>query len=97
MNNEIGEVTAEDFSTISQNTLPHQTIENTLIIWGGGGLKGTKFKNLMVKYAGWTRSKSTSYAKDPLQAAIAFNIIRDAFNSCSNAEQLQSKLEPKRY
>jgi len=96
MNNEFEEVTAEDFSTISQKKLPHQLIENTLITWGGGGLKGTKYKNLMVKYAGWTRSNSTSYAKDPLQAAIAFNIIRNAFNSCSNADELKMKLEPKR-
>jgi len=96
MSDEIKEVIAEDFSTISQDKLPHQLIENTLIIWGGGGIKGTKFKNLMVKYAGWKRSKSTSYTKDPLQAAFAFNNIRDAFNSCSNAEELKFKLEPKR-
>jgi len=96
MNNEIEEVTAEDFTTISQKKLPHQLIENILINWGGGGLQGTKFKDLMIKYAGWSRSKATGYAKDPLQAATAFNIIRDAFNSCSNAEELLSKLEPKR-
>ena len=96
MNTEIGIVAAEDFSTISQNMLPHQIIENTLLNWGGDGVKGIKFKNLMMKYAGWTKSKSTSYSKDPKQAAIAFNNIRDAFSSCSNAEELQTKLEPKR-
>ena len=96
MNNEIKEITEKDFSTISQKQLPHQFIENTLVDWGGGGTKGIKFKHLMIKYAGWTRSQSTSYTKDPLQAAIAFNVIRSAFANCSNADELQIKLEPKR-
>jgi len=90
------EVTAEDFSKITQNMLPHQLIENTLVDWGGKGVKGIKFKNLMIKYAGWSRSSNTSYSKDPTQAAIAFNNIRKALSSCSNAEELKSKLEPNR-
>lgn len=86
MNNEFSAVSADDFSKITIERLPHQDIENALITMGGGGVKGMTFKNDILKRAGWTGGPLTSFAKRPDVAAKAFNQVRAAFAKTDDPE-----------
>lgn len=88
MSNEFREVSAEDFSKITIEKLPHQDIENALIAMGGGGVKGMEFKNSTLKRAGWKGDRLTSYAKKPEDAAKVFNKIRAALAKSDDPELL---------
>jgi len=90
MSNEYSEVTADDFSKITVDRLPHQDIENALIAMGGGGVKGMEYKNDILKRAGWTGGPLTSFAKRPDVAAKAFNQVREAFAKTDDPELLWS-------
>jgi len=93
MSDEFKEVTAEDFSKITIERLPHQDIENALIQLGGGGVKGMDFKNKALKRAGWPGDRLTSFAKKPEEAAKAFNAVRSALTNAEDADALMSALK----
>jgi len=95
MSDDYPEVNEEDFTKLTIEKQPHQLIENRIIELGGGGVGGTKFKNEMMKYAGWSGDRLTSFAKDPKKAAAAFNKIRNVITDCSNADDLRSKIDPR--
>ncbi|MDX1810357.1 MAG: hypothetical protein R3240_00295 [Gammaproteobacteria bacterium] len=88
MSMDFPEVSSEDFSRLTIEKLPHQLIENQLIVMGGGGVEGMKFKNNTLKQAGWSGDKLTSYAKRPELAAQVFNAIRGALKKTDDPELL---------
>jgi len=96
MNTTFTKVTPEDFTKITIEKLPHQDIENTLIVMGGGGVGGMKFKNETIKRAGWKGDRLTSFAKDPEKAAKAFNNIRKALKKTDDPELLWQMFDKKR-
>lgn len=88
MSMQFQEVHPDDFLKITIERLPHQDIETALIKIGGGGVEGSDFKTRLVKAAGWTKLRLSSYAGDPAMAATAFNKIRQALSQTDNPEQL---------
>ena len=92
MSNDYPEVSAEDFTKLTIERLPHQDIENALISLGGGGVNGMKFKNETLKRAGWSGDRLTSFAKRPEDAAKAFNKVRAALSKTDDPELLWQKL-----
>lgn len=92
MSEEFREVSAEDFSKLTIERLPHQEIESALIALGGGGVKGMEFKNNALKKAGWKGDRLTSFAKKPEDAAKAFNAVRQALKDANDKNGLLAAL-----
>jgi len=93
MGQTFAEVSADDFSKITLDPLPHQAIETALTTMGGGGSHGVDYKLEMLKMAGWKGNKLTSFAKDPEGASKAFNKIRKALKKTDNADDLRNLLD----
>jgi len=93
MNRDFVEVQVDDFMKITVEALPHQEIETVLSTIGGGGAKGVAFKQEMLKIAGWTGNKLTSFAKDPESAAEAFNKVRLALAKTDNPDDIRIALQ----
>jgi len=92
MSQELRKVSAEDFTKLTTERLPHQDIENALIAMGGGGVKGMDFKNNALKKAGWKGDRLTSFAKKPEDAAKAFNTVRKALKETDDKDGLIAAL-----
>lgn len=92
MSYSLAEVQSEDFMKFGREKPSHLLIEEILISMGGGGTAGGQFKKDMLKLAGWTGGSLTTYASRSAVAAEAFNRIRDALETASDAESLKSVL-----
>lgn len=88
----IPEVQEGDFMKITAS-LPHLQIDQALVRIGGGGLHGTNFRDQLLKAAGWTGHKLTTYASRPAQAAAAFNIIRAALELTEESQELLTQVQ----
>jgi len=93
MSDAIAEVQVEDFMKITLDPLPHKEIETILSAIGGGGADGAIYKFELLKLAGWSGNKLTSFAKDPENAASAFNKIRLLLLKTNDSKELRSLLE----
>jgi len=93
MGKEFTQVHSDDFSKITLDRLPHQEIEMALISIGGGGVKGIEFKTEMVKAAGWSRDRLSTYSGNPDLAAEAFNRIRELLVETEDAGELRTRLQ----
>lgn len=87
------EVQVEDFSKITIERLPHQEIEMALIAIGGGGVRGTQFKTDVVRAAGWSGERLSTYAGKPEMAAEVFNRIRVALAETEDMNELMAKVQ----
>lgn len=88
MSKDYPEIKPEDFTKLTLDKLPHQEIEMALMVMGGGGVAGTEFKNKLMKAAGWTKPRLSTYAGYPDMAAVAFNKIRVALTQTENPAEL---------
>ena len=93
MSVDIEEVTAEDFSKITLEKLPHLKIEDALIQLGGEGVVGVSFKKDALKAAGWKYHELTSYNAHAEEASQAFNKIREQLIKGSSKEELLENLK----
>lgn len=93
MSQEFTEVQVDDFMKITTDPLPHKQIEDALSAIGGGGTKGMAFKQEMLKIAGWTGNKLTSFAKKPESAAEAFNKVRLALAKTEHPDDIRLALQ----
>ena len=90
---EFDQVVAEDFTTFKPGVVAtHVKIEQLLTQIGGGGPKGTEFKNQAMKAAGYKYDPIVGYAKHPDAAAEAFNKIRTVISEDQDKEELLQKL-----
>ncbi len=93
MSIDIEEVTAEDFSKITLEKLPHLKIEDALISLGGEGVVGVSFKKDALKAAGWKYHELTSYNAHAEEASIAFNRVRDQLMKGVSKDELLENLK----
>lgn len=93
MSREFAEVSAEDFSKITVERLPHQEIEMALITIGGGGVRGTQYKTEVVQAAGWRGDRLSTYAGKPELAAETFNRIRSVLAETEDMDEVMVRLK----
>lgn len=86
------QVEPKDFMKFGGDKPSHLLIEEALIRMGGAGSAGSNFKNEILKMAGWTGGKLTTYASRADLAAKSFNRIRLALESAKTAEELKTQL-----
>ncbi len=91
---ELDNIVVADFSTFQPGRVaPHIKIEQLLTQVGGGGSNGMVFTKRILKAAGWSYPSIHGYAKNPEQAAAAFNSIRDIINGLEDKVEMAAKLE----
>jgi hypothetical protein len=86
------EVSADDFSKITTDPLPHQEIERAIIHIGGGGVAGIQYKTEVLTKAGWSTDKLRTYISKPDQAAEIFNRIRLVLEQTEDKNELLARL-----
>jgi hypothetical protein len=86
------EVSADDFSKITTESLPHQEIERAIIHIGGGGVAGIQYKTEVLTRAGWSTDKLRTYISKPEQAAEIFNRIRQILEQTEDKNELLARL-----
>jgi hypothetical protein len=86
------EVTQNEFYQVEGNLPIHVQIMGLLEQIGGGGYEGIRYKERVLKKAGWTTGDSESYAKNVEKATDVFNRIRNVLERTTDPDEIMRSL-----
>ena len=89
----INEVSADDFLKVPKEKPSHVKIEEALILAGGQGVQGAKFKKEVMKLAGWKYGDLISYGAHADTAAEVFNKVRKILEETQEKDEIVQRLQ----